>query len=111
MDRKTEIYNCGKRLYLSEIPYTGINTRKYAAAQSFQNAKYILAEERFITNHDDTARFVEVIDSDDHVIKSWKFDHPMTKHFSDPAYYDDDCLVLYLRETYRLPVIGDCPPE
>lgn len=107
MNNRTEILNVGKSIYLSPGDrYTGPNNRKYADAASQAAAKYILAEERFITNHDDTAMFIELIDEDEKVMKSWKFDCPLKKWFSDPNYYEDDCLVLYLVETFHLPTVG-----
>jgi hypothetical protein len=97
----------GKRIYLSPRDrYTGPNNRKYADGPAYSAAKYILAEERFITNHDDTAMFIELIDEDEKVIKSWKFDCPMKKWFSDPDYYEDDCLVFYMTERLHLPTVG-----
>lgn len=111
MDKKAERVNHGKLVYVTKSPYVGINSRHYADTSSFHLAKYILAEERFISGHDDSAGFVEIIDINDNVVKSWKFDYPMVKRFSDPDYYDDDCLILYLKETYGLPVIGYREPK
>ena len=105
-EQKTEIIQHGKAICLSKTPYTGINNRRYAENALPQTAKYILAEERFVSGHDDTAGFVELIDGEDRVVRSWKFDYPMVKRFSQPDYYDDDCLVAYLRETYGIPVAG-----
>lgn len=107
MNNRTEILNVGKSIYLSTgNRYTGPNNRKYADGPAYSAAKYILAEERFITNHDDTAMFIELIDEDEKVIKSWKFDCPMKKWFSDPDYYEDDCLVFYMIEKFHLPTVG-----
>lgn len=106
MDRKTEILNRGEHIFLTEKPYTGPNNRRYAKSSDFRVGKYILAEQRFITNHDDIAEFVEIIDAEERVIQSWKFDVPMVKWFCDPNYFEDDCLILFLRETYGLPVVG-----
>lgn len=104
---RSEILNVGKRIYLSpRNRYTGPNNRKYADGPAYSAAKYILAEERFITNHDDTAMFIELIDEDEKVMKSWKFDCPMKKWFSDPDYYEDDCLVFYMTETFHLSTVG-----
>ena len=54
---------------------------------------------------------MELIDGDERVVRSWKFDYPMVKRFSQPDYYDDDCLVAYLRETYKIPAVGYREPE
>ena len=102
-----QILEEGKRIYLSpRNRYTGLNNRKYADEPAYSAAKYILAEERFISNHDDTATFIELIDEDEKVMKAWKFDHPMKKWFSDPDYYEDDCLVFYMTEKFHLPTVG-----
>lgn len=107
MNNRTEILNVGKSIYLSPRErYTGPNNRKYADGPAYSAVKYILAEERFITNHDDTAMFIELIDEDEKVVKSWKFDCPMKKWFSDPDYYEDDCLVFYMTERFHLPTVG-----
>ncbi len=108
MENKAAILKRGEFIYRTKSLYTGPNNRRYADASAPRPARYILSEQRFVTNHDDSAGFVEIIDVDDRVVKSWQFDYPMVKQFSDPDYYDDDCLILYLRETYGLPVIG-CP--
>ncbi|MBQ7299366.1 MAG: hypothetical protein IJW77_05955 [Clostridia bacterium] len=68
----------------------------------------ILAEERFITGHDDTAGFIELLDADGGVVLRWMFDFPMKERFDHPKLYDDDCLILYLHETYHLPVRRGC---
>ena len=107
VNNRTEILNLGKSIYLSpRNRYTGPNNRKYTDEPGYSAAKYILAEERFITNHDDTAMFIELIDEDEKVMKSWKFDCPMKKWFSDPDYYEDDCLVFYMTERFHLPTVG-----
>lgn len=104
MKQKAERLERGRIIYETARPYTGPNNRRYATEKC--PAAYIETEQRFITNHDDTAVFVELIDADERVIRSWKMDCPLTKWFSDPDYYEDDCLILYLRETFSLPVIG-----
>ena len=112
MNNRDEVLNAGKSSYLSpRNRYTGLNNRDYTDGPAYSAAKYILAEERFITNHDDTAMFIELIDEDEQVMKSWKFDHPMKKWFSDPDYYEDDCLVFYMTETFHLPTVGYCWPK
>ena len=55
--------------------------------------------------------FIELIDEDDKVMKSWKFDYPMKKWFSDPDYYEDDCLVFFMAETFHLPTVGYRAPK
>lgn len=107
MNNRADILNVGKRIYYStQDRYESVNNRQYADASSRSPAKYILAEERFITNHDDIAMFIELIDEDEKVMKSWKFDCPMKKWFSDPDYYEDDCLVFYMTERFHLPTVG-----
>ena len=108
MERKAWILSRGRDICLSHKPYTGPNNRRYADASG---AVYILAEQRFITNHDDTAGFVELIDIRDRVVRSWKFDYPMQKRFSDPDLYDDDCLIAYLMDGFSLPLVGRQPPQ
>ena len=111
MSNRAEIFNHGKSIYLLKACYTRLNNREYANASSDKPAKYISAEERFVSNHDDRAGFIEMIDADEKIIKSWKFDYPMKKRFSNPDYYDDDCLVLYLTETFHLPTVGYRAPK
>lgn len=106
MENKAEILKRGELIYKTQRPYTGPNNRRYAEPGSACPAAYILVEERFVTNHDDCAGFVEIIDAQERVVRSWKLDYPMTKWFSDPDCYEDDCLILYLRETFGLPVVG-----
>lgn len=111
-DQRAEILRIGESIYCStQNCYTGLNNRDYADEASQAAVKYILAEERFVTNHDDTAMFIELIDGSEKVIKSWKFDYPMKKHFNDPDYYEDDCLVFFLRETFHLPTVGYRGPK
>lgn len=111
MDQRSEILKHGEYICQMEPRYTGLNNRRYAEKGSTVPAKYILAEERFVSGHDDTAGFIEIIDAEEKVIRSWKFDYPMKKRFSDPDYYDDDCLVLYLMETMNLPAVGYRVPK
>lgn len=65
---------------------------------------YILAESRFVSGHDDSAGFVEIIDTNDKIARRWTFYYPMTKRFEGPDLYDDDCLILYLKEAFEIPV-------
>lgn len=102
---KQEILARGEEIFRTQKPYTGPNNRRYAQAPP-ESAKYILTEERFTSSHDDSAVFVELIDSEDKVLRSWKFDCPVAQCFTDPELYEDDCLILYLREIYGLSVVG-----
>ena len=52
-----------------------------------------------------------LLDENENIIQSWKFDYPIKKRFSDPGYYDDDCLVCYLMERFNLPTIGYRAPK
>ena len=113
MNRHDEIMKRGAyiyEMYARRNGYTCSN-RFFADAFSKTPAAYILAEQRFTTGHDDTAGFVELIDENEKIILSWEFDYPMTKRFSNPDYYDDDCLVYYLKERFHLPTVGYCEPE
>lgn len=53
--------------------------------------------------------FIELIDEDEKVMKSWKFDCPLKKWFSDPDYYEDDCLVFYMTEEEFLQINWEYP--
>lgn len=66
---------------------------------------YILVEDRFITGHDDSATFVELIDENGDILISWMFEGLLPRRFRNPDLSDADCLVCYLRETYKLRVV------
>ena len=52
-----------------------------------------------------SATFIELIDEEENIIKSWEFEGPLKKRFENPDVYDDDCLVYYLKETLKLKVV------
>lgn len=108
---KEAVLKRGEIIYNNDRCYTGPNERRYADEGSVAPGKYILTEERFISGHDDTAIFVEIIDADEKVMRSWKFDCPLKKYFADPDYYEDDCLIVYLMERFSLPAVGFNIPE
>lgn len=66
---------------------------------------YILVEDRFLTGHDDSATFVDLIDENGDILTSWMFEGPQPRRFGNPDLYDADCLVCYLRATYKLRVV------
>ena len=113
MNRHDEIMKRGEYVYEMYARRKGFtySNRVFADASSETPPAYILAEERFTTGHDDTAGFVELIDENEKIIMSWEFDYPMKKRFSDPDYYDDDCLVYYLMEKFHLPTVGYRAPR
>ena len=106
MVEKEHILKIGREVYLKKENTQKMiySNHKFADETSDSLPAYILAEERFISGHDDTARFVEMIDTNDRILRRWMFHHPMDKRFEDPALCDDDCLILYLKETFGLPV-------
>lgn len=79
--------------------------RKFTDDPSTSSPAYILVENRFTTGHDDSAEFVELIDENENIIQSWMFEGPMKKRFENPDFWDDDCLVYYLKETLKLKVV------
>ncbi len=106
MVKKESVLERGRTVYLNyensqKMVYSN---HEFADETSESIPAYILAEERFISRHDDNAGFVEILDTNDKIIRRWIFDYPMTKRFEDPDLYDDDCLILYLKETFRVPV-------
>jgi len=104
---KDDILKRGREVYLTcenkqKMIYLN---HKFADETSIAIPAFILAEERFVSGHDDTVAFIEIIDTDDKTAGRWKFsDFPLTKKFSYPNLYDDDCLILYLKGTYHIPV-------
>ena len=107
MNMHDEIMKQGKRvydLYAHSDGFTYCN-RKFANTSSASLPAYILIENRFTTGHDDSAEFVELIDENENIIQSWKFEGPLKKRFENPCFYDDDCLVYYLKETLNLKVV------
>lgn len=113
MSKRDEIMRRGEFIYSAYARQSGFTycNRKFADSSSETVPAYILVEERFTTGHDDLARFVELIDENNNIIRSWKFDYPMENQFRDPDYYDDDCLVCYLMERFNLPPIGYRAPK
>ena len=113
MSKHDEIMKRGEFIYSVYARQNGFTycNRKFADNSSETFPVYILVEERFITGHDDLAGFVELIDENENIIQSWKFDYPIKKRFSNPGYYDDDCLVCYLMERFNLPTIGYRAPK
>jgi hypothetical protein len=106
LQRGKDIYN----LYARESGFTYCN-RSFADVSSKICPAYILVEERFTTGHDDSALFVELIDENECIIQSWMFDCPVKKLFSEPDYYENDCLVYYLVKEFNLPAVGYRAPE
>ena len=107
MVKKEDVLDRGKQVYLTYEDSRKMiySNHKFADETSDAVPAYILAEERFISGHDDTAAFVEIIDTDDKIARRWMFNcFPMTKRFKNPNLYDDDCLILYLKEIYGIPV-------
>ena len=107
MVMKADVLKIGKEIYLTEENRAKMiySNHKFADATSNAAPAYILVEERFVSGHDDTAAFIEIIDTDGKIARRWMFSHfPLKKRFTEPALYDDDCLILYLKETYGIPV-------
>ena len=107
MSKHEEIMKQGEYVYAARArrqDWTYCN-RKFADASSLLPPAYILVEDRFITGHDDSATFVELIDENENVIQSWMFEGPEPRRFEEPDLYDDDCLIYYLKETLKLPVV------
>lgn len=107
MDRYSKIMKQGEKMYqiyARRKGYTCCN-RRFAPPEAPFQPKYILVEDRFTTGHDDSATFVELIDENEDILISCKFEGPQIKRFENPDLYDDDCLVYYLRETLKLPVV------
>lgn len=109
MEHYDEIMKRGYIIYENEARLKGETycNRKFADISDTLAPEYILVEERFTTGHDDSAEFVELIDKNENIIKSWMFDGPLVKRFQNPDIYDDDCLVYYLKETFKLRVLWD----
>lgn len=107
MDRFNAIMEQGKYVYRCFSRNDGFTycNRKFAEASAKTTPAYILVEERFTTGHDDSATFVELIDENENIIQSWRFEPPMIKRFENPDLWDDDCLVYYLKESLKIPVV------
>ena len=107
MDQFDEIMKQGRYVYGCGARRGGLTycDRKFAEASAKTTPVYILVEERFTTGHDDSATFIELIDENEDIIQSWMFEGPMQKRFENPKAWDDDCLVYYLKETLKLPVV------
>ena len=107
MSRHDEIMKRGEYVYTGAARRDGFAycNRKFADASLETPPAYILVEERFTTGHDDSAKFVELIDKNENIIQSWMFEAPMKKRFENPDLWDDDCLVYYLKESMKLPVV------
>lgn len=80
-------------------------SRRFADSAAVTQPAYILVEDRFLTGHDDSAAFVELIDENGDILTSWMFEGLQPKRFRNPDLYDADCLVYYLRKTYKLRVV------
>lgn len=106
MVKKEDVLKRGKDVYQNyeNVQKTIYSNHEFAAEPSDSVPAYILAEQRFISGHDDSAGFVEIIDTNDKIARRWLFHFPMTKRFEAPVLYDDDCLILYLKETFGIPV-------
>lgn len=102
-----EIMKVGESIYRTNSRRQGLTycNRKFADSSPTAAAAYILVEERFTTGHDDSARFVELIDENENIIQSWMFEGPLKKCFEDPDLWSDDCLVYYLKESLKLGVV------
>ena len=107
MKRHQQIMAQGEKVYTTYPQHRGYPycCRAFADDSSSLAPVYILVEQRFITGHDDSAEFVELINEDEKIIRSWKFEGLEPKRFENPDLYDDDCLVYYLKETLRLRVV------
>ena len=107
MDRLDAIMKQGKYVYGCFSRSDGFTycNRKFADASAKTTPVYILVEERFTTGHDDSATFVELIDENENIIRSWMFEGPLKKRFENPNLWDDDCLVYYLKESLKIPVV------
>ena len=106
MITKEDILKIGSDAYTAyedtrKIPYSN---QKFAENPADSTPAYILAEERFVSGHDDSAGFVEIIDTNENIMRRWRFTYPTQKCFDDPRLYIDDCLIFYLKETFGLPV-------
>jgi len=106
MDKHQQIMEQGRAIYESgsRKPLHTYCNRSFGDP----NAKpaYILVDQRFITNHDDSAIFVELIGADEKIIRSWMFEQiPCDPILRSPDFYGEDCLVYYLRETRKLDVV------
>ena len=79
MNTHDEIMKRGEYVYETYARRSGFTycNRVFADASSTALPAYIFAEERFISGHDDSAGFVELIDENENIIKSWKFEYPM----------------------------------
>ncbi len=94
----------GAEVYKDARNYTRYGDYKFADADSDSPLKLILVEERFVNSENETAGFVDLVNEDNRVVSSWIFNFPLKKRFREPDAYDDDCLVLYLKEEYDLPI-------
>ena len=106
MTRYQQIMKQGARVYENYARRNGFIhcNRKFADFSSPLSPPYILLEDRFTTGHDDSALFVELINTREEILVSWKFEGPEPKRFENPDFYDYDCLVYYLKETLNLEV-------
>ena len=106
MQRRDAIMERGRIIYetCDRRGYTYCS-RRFADPDAALPPAYLLVEDRFTTGHDDSATFVELIDEKENILKSWMFEGPEPRCFEDPAVYDDDCLVYYLKETLKLEVV------
>lgn len=107
MNRHNDIMKRGEYVYANFARQNGFTycNRKFVNASVTALPAYILVEERFITGHDDSAKFVELIDENENIIQSWMFEAPMKKRFENPDLWDDDCLVYYLKKSMKLHVV------
>lgn len=107
MKQHDEIMKQGKYIYACHSRNSGFTycDRKFADASVKTTPAYILVEDRFTTGHDDSATFVELIDENEDILQFWMFEGPLTKRFENPNLWDDDCLVYYLKESLKIPVV------
>lgn len=106
MDNHRQIMAEGERLYqiYSRTKHFPWSTMPLAPEGSPMEPAYILVEDRFTSGHDDSATFVELINEKEEILVSCRLEGVSRKYFDNPPFYDVDCLVYYLRETWRIPV-------
>ena len=103
MSKYPEIYDAGAAASRRAERYTSLNNREYAAEDSTAPAAYVLLDERFVTSHDDMDSFVEVIDTEERVMESYRL-VACKKEVIEPSAWTHECLAYYLSETYGVPV-------
>jgi hypothetical protein len=106
MDKHQQIMEQGRAIYErgSRRPLHTYCNRSFGDPNA--QPAYILVDQRFISGHDDTAIFVELIGKDETILRSWMFeDMPCSPLLRNTDFYGEDCLVYYLREILKLEVV------